>query len=289
VIALSQRTRVFALATTLAFAACSSKSTLPAPAAPAEVRAVHASPDAGAVDIYIYTTAARPATPTIAAATYPQITSYLTLPAATYTVDVLAKGEASNGTAVASEHVTVAANTDYTIVVGGKVASGTLQFINFIEPPETIGQTALIVHHASPFVAGAIAPVGVGVYNASGAAGGPPSTASEVFSFNLKNPSGPAVSGAQPSDGEYFLSPLPSALPAAIGFAAGAPSTPGSALASIAVYATPSQLASTLTNPTAAQKALAADTASAVPAGAHLSIFAIDTATSAKLIGTLDP
>ncbi len=288
-IAHSQRTLVFAFAATLTLAACSKSTSLPAPTPPAEVRAVHGSPDAGAVDIYIYSTSTRPATPTIAGATYPQITGYLTLPAGTYTVDVLGKGEASSGTAVASEHVTVAASTQYSVVVGGKVASGTLQFINFVEPTETPGQTALIVHHASPFVASAIAPVGVGVYDASAAAGGAPSSATEVFSFNLKNPSGPATSGAQPTDGEYFLSPLPSSLPAAVGFAAGAPSSPGSALASVAVYATPSQLASGLASPTAAQKTLAADTASAVPAGAHLSVFAVDSAASARLIGTLDP
>ncbi len=289
-IALSQRGRVVAFAATLALAACSSKSSsVPAPIPDAQVRAVHASPDAGAVDIYIYSTATRPTTPTIAGATYPLITSYLPVPDGTYTVDVLAKGEASSAKAVASERVTVTGTTQYSIAVAGKVANSTLRFINFVEPTETAGQTALIVHHASPFVASAIAPVGVGIYDASAASGGAPSSATEVFSFNLKNPSGPATSGAQPVDGEYFLSPLPSSLPAALGFAAGSPSAPGSPLASIAVFATPSQLASSLTQPTPDQKTLAADTASAVPAGAHLSIFAIDTATSAQLIGTLDP
>jgi hypothetical protein len=44
-----------------------------------------------------------------------------------------------------------------------------------------------------------------------------------------------------------------------------------------------------LTNKTAAQQILASDTSSAVPAGAHLSIFAVDTVAAAQLIGTLDP
>jgi len=158
-----------------------------------------------------------------------------------------------------------------------------------VEPDEVVGQTALIVHHASPYVQSAIAPVGVGVYDASAANGGAPASAAEVFAFSLKNPSGPAVSGAAPSDGEYFLSPLPTTLPAAIGFAAGAPSSPGSPLASVAVYATAPQLAIPLTNKTAAQTTLAADSASAVPAGAHISIFAIDTEAAAQLVGTLDP
>jgi hypothetical protein len=293
VIAIFPRTRSFALAATLTFAACSSNSTSPSPAPTlgpvAQVRAVHASPDAGAVDVYVYSGSARPSSSTVPGAAYPQITGYLSIPVGSYTVDVLSKGESSTGTAVASEHVSVVANTQYSIVVGGRVANGTLQFINFVEPAETAGQTALIVHHASPFVASAIAPVGVGVYDASAAAGSAPTSATEVFAFNLKNPSGPASSGAQPSDGEYFLSPLPSTLPAAVGFAAGAPSTPGGALANIAVNATPAQLASGLNHPTASQQTLATDTTSAIPFGAHVSIFAIDTATSARLIGTLDP
>jgi hypothetical protein len=255
----------------------------------AQVRAVHGSPDAGPVDIYVYSGTARPTAATISAATYPQITDYLSVPAGVYTVDVLAKGAASTATAVATEHVIVNASTKYSVVVGGKVAGGTLQFVNFVDPAEIAGQSALIVHHASPFVQSAIAPVGVGVYDAGAAAGAKPVSATDLFSFSLKNPSGPATSGAAPADGEFFLSPLPATLPSAVGFAAGAPSTPGSPLGSIAVFATPSQLAAGLANPTAAQKTLAADTAAAIPAGAHLSIFAIDSAAAAQLIGTLDP
>jgi hypothetical protein len=277
------------LTSSLALAACSGTAATSGPTPTAQVRAVHGSPDAGPVDIYVYAGSTRPSTPTIAGATYPQITGYLTVPALPYTVDVLPKGAASTATAVASEKLTLGGNQQYSVVVGGKVGNGTLRFINFVEPAETSGQTALIVHHASPFVASAIAPVGVGVYNAATAGNGPPSTATEVFAFNLAGSSGPATSGAQPVDGEYFLSPLPSTLPTAIGFAAGAPSTPGSALTSIAVYATPAQLAAGLANPTSAEQALAADTSAAVPAGAHLSIFAIDTASAAQLIGTLDP
>jgi hypothetical protein len=284
--------RMLALATGIvALADCSSKASSPAPVPPAtaQVRAVHGSPDAGPVDIYVYAGSTRPAVPTVAGAAYPQITSYLSVPVGTYIVDVLAKGAASTSKAVVSEQVSVTANTQYSIVVGGKVATNTLQFINFVEPTEVAGQTALIVHHASPFVQSAIAPVGVGVYNAATAGGAAPAAATEVFAFSLKSNSGPASSGAAPVDGEYFLSPLPSSLPSSIGFAAGAPSSPGNPLTSIAVYATPAQLAAGLANPTAAQKTLAADTASAVPAGAHISIFAIDSAAAAQLVGTLDP
>jgi hypothetical protein len=276
-----------AAAASLALGACSKSST---PAAPlkAQLRAVHASPDAGPVDIYVYTGSARPSTPTVAGATFPQITGYLSVPAGTYTVDVLAAGAASTTTPVATEQVTVSGDTQYSVVVGGKVKAGTLRFVNFVEPQETAGQAAIIVHHASPFVQSLVAPVGVGIYDVTAAGGQPPlaSATTQLFTFSLASTSGPAASGSV-SGGEYFLAPLPSGLPVAIGFAAGAPGT--TSLASVAVSATPSQLASVLTQPTSAQATLAADTSSAFPSGAHLSVFAIDTATSAELIGTLDP
>jgi len=258
-----------------------------APSQTASVRAIHGSPDAGPVDIYVYAKGgSRPASPTVPAATYPQITGYLTLPVGTYTIDVVAPaGAASTTAAVATENVTVAANVQYSVVVGGKVANQTLTFVNFVEPAETAGQTALIVHHASPFVQNALAgPVGVGVYNAAAAA---PASIPQIFSFSLSTTtSGPAASGAV-SGGEFFLSPLPGGLPAAVGFAAGPPASGGNF--TTLVTATPSQLASGLKNPTTAQQALAADTSSAVPAGAHISVFAVDTAAAAQLIGTLDP
>jgi len=278
-----------AAAFSLALAACNSNST-PSPGptpVPAQVRAVHGSPDAGPVDIYVYKTSkTRPTSPTVSAATYPQITGYLSVPPGAYTIDVIAPaGSPSTTTPVASEAVTVTSKTQYSIVVGGKLANSTLQFVNFVEPAETAGQTALIVHHASPFVQNALSgPVGVGVYNSAQPV---PATLPELFSFSLSSTiSGPAASGSV-SGGQYFLSPLPSGLPAAIGFAAGAPS--GSGNFSVLVSATPSQLASGLKNPTSAETALAQDTTAAIPAGAHLSIFAVDTSAAAQLIGTLDP
>ena len=278
-----------AAAFSLALAACNSSSTPsvgPTPT-PAQVRAVHGSPDAGPVDIYVYKSSkTRPTSPTVGAAAYPQITSYLSIPPGTYTVDVIAPaGSPSTTTPVASESVTVSSSTQYSIVVGGKLANNSLQFINFVESAETAGTTALLVHHASPFVQGALnAPVAVGVYNAAQPV---PTLLPTLFTFSLTSPiSGPATSG-NVAGGEYFLSPLPNGLPTAIGFAAG-PSI-GSGNFSVLINATPSQLASGLKNPTTQQQALAADTSSAIPAGAHLSIFAVDTASAAQLIGTLDP
>jgi hypothetical protein len=279
----------FATAASLALGACSSSSSPTAPTPKfAQVRAIHASPDAGPVDIYVYK-GSRPSTPTVAAATFPQITNYLKVPVGKYTVDVIAPAGSPSTTApVASEQVTVSANVQYSIAVGGKVAANTLQFVNFVEPAESAGVSAVIVHHASPTVQSIVSPVGVGIYDAAAAAGGAPaaSATTQLFTFSLTPTSGPATSG-NISGGEYFLSPLPSGLPSAIGFAAGAPG--GASLASVAVYATPSQLASVLTQQTSAQQELAQDTTSAFPSGAHLSVFAIDTASNAELIGTLDP
>jgi hypothetical protein len=278
-----------AAASAFTLGACSSSSSTPSapPAQTASVRAIHGSPDAGPVDIYVYAKGtSRPTSPTIKDASYPQITGYLNVPVGSYTIDVIAPSGAASTTApVATESVTVNANTQYSIAVGGKVGNGTLQFVNFVEPVEVTGQTALIVHHASPFVQNALnGPVGVGVYNSAAAA--PPSIP-QLFSFSLTTGiSGPAAGGAT-SGGEFFLSPLPAGLPAAIGFAAGAPAAGGNF--TTLVTATPSQLASGLQNPTSAQQTLAADTSAAIPAGAHVSIFAVDTSSAAQLIGTLDP
>jgi hypothetical protein len=266
-----------AAASAFTLGACSSSSSTPSapPAQTASVRAIHGSPDAGPVDIYVYAKGtSRPTSPTIKDASYPQITGYLNVPVGSYTIDVIAPSGAASTTApVATESVTVNANTQYSIAVGGKVGNGTLQFVNFVEPVEVTGQTALIVHHASPFVQNALnGPVGVGVYNSAAAA--PPSIP-QLFSFSLT------------TGREFFLSPLPAGLTAAIGFAAGAPAAGGNF--TTLVTATPSQLASGLQNPTSAQQTLAADTSAAIPAGAHVSIFAVDTSSAAQLIGTLDP
>jgi len=277
-------------AASLALGACNSSSNTnpfptPTPVA-AQVRAIHGSPDAGPVDIYVYAAGkSRPGTPTVAKAAYPQITGYLSVPPGTYTVDVIAPAGSPSTTApAATENVTVAAATQYSIAVGGQLAKHTLQFVNFVEPAESSGQTALIVHHASPYVQSAVSPVGVGVYDASQPA---PASIPQLFGFSLStSTSGPAASG-QVSGGQFFLSPLPSGLPAAIGFAAGIPAGGGNF--TTLITATPSQLATPLQNKTASQQQLAADTSSAIPAGAHLSIFAVDTKNAAQLIGTLDP
>ncbi len=264
------------------------------------LRAVHGSPDAGPVDIYVFAkSSAQPATPTVANLQYPGITPYLSLPIGSYTVVI---DKAGTMTQIATETVTATtAAQQLTSVVAGTVASSTVQLQNFVEPAETPGTSALIVHHASPAVDAAVSPVGVGIYGASSAAAPAAASTTEVFAFALTSGSlttpgvsGPATSGTV-SGGEYFLSPLPSTLPSPIGFAAGAPGTLGGALGSVATSTTLSGLGTALNTAgyglSPLETALAQDTANTVPAGAHLSIFAVDSTSTPPgiLIGTLDP
>jgi hypothetical protein len=264
------------------------------------LRAVHGSPDAGPVDIYVFASSAtQPSTPTVPNLQYPGITPYLSLPVGTYTVAI---DKAGTTTQIATETITAkTAAQQLTSVVAGTVASSTVQLQNFVEPTETAGTSALIVHHASPAVNAAVSPVGVGIYAASGSAAPAAASTTEVFAFALAAGSltTPGLSGPAPSatvsGGEYFLSPLPNSLPSSIGFVAGAPGTLGGALGSVATSATASGLATALSTSgyglSPLETALAQDTANAVPAGAHLSIFAVDSTTTPPgiLIGTLDP
>jgi hypothetical protein len=257
-----------AVGAALALAACSlaacggsNAGTFVSTAQPAYVRAIHGSPNAGNVDIYVYAQGgARPSAPALANVPYKAISSYDTLTAGSFTIDVLAAGSASSAKAVASENVTLAAGEHASVVVGGEAGS-TLQFFNFVEPTETSGTSALVVHHASPFVGGAINPVGVGIYDAGAVSGVPtPAQTTQLFSFAL---------GAQ-----EVISPVPVAsLPATLGLAAGAPGT--TSLASVAVSA---PLSAVITG------------ATGFPPTAHVSLFAIDaSASSATIIGNVDP
>ena len=316
-VSLSLRALAVCALASFAFAGCGGNSgdvvlpRQPSPGPPppgstiAQVRAIHASPDAGPVDIYVYAQGStRPSTASVANAAYPQIGGFFRVPAGAYTIDVFAHGAAASGTPVLSEGAILSGATSYSIAVAG-LATGktpTLQFDNFAEPVETPGRSALVVHHASPAIDATmgLSPVGVGIYNVATAGGATPAAASttQLFSFALTPVTAAAAGGAFPgtvNGGEYYLSPIAGqagepTLPTAIGFVAGAP---GSAalmpLGSVAVASTLSALATPLQNKTAGDTTLAADTASTVPNGAHLTVFAIDTATSGTLIGTIDP
>jgi hypothetical protein len=262
-------------------------------------RVVNGSPDLGPVDIYIYSsTGSQPAQPIIANLQYPGISNYVAYPAGTYTIAIdqagttTQLGSAQLGGTTTGEIVTTA--------IAGQVANSTLQLQSFIEPAETSDQAALIVHHASPALNSAISPIGIGAYAATTSAAPSATATTQLAKFSIASTggttfasSGPATSGNVVS-GEYFVSPLPSTLPSPLGFAVGAPGASGT-LAAVSTSTTLSGLAANLSTMgyglTPNSKTLAADTGNTLPAGAHLSVFLVDSTSSGPgiLIGTLDP
>ena len=274
----------------------------------AQFRAVAGSPDAGSVDVYIYSAGTSlPSSPTVANLRYRAISNYVNVASGDYDIDVFPQGQRSNGI-VPTQLITINSGQQATAALAGEVASRSVDVATFIEPAETQGQSALIIHHAAPGLATSVVPVdpvGVAYYDASVAGGGNPSNGNvpvaaitrQLVAFSYQpgaaGASGPAASG-QLVGGEFFLSPLPATLPLAIGFAAGAPSSDGTPLGSIVASALLTQLATNTTLPNAT---LQNDTSERLPAGAHLSIFVVDNSAAANgatpapvtLIGALDP
>ena len=96
---------------------------LRAPAAgDAKLRVVHASPDAGPVDVV-----PRGGDPLVEALTYPDASPYAEVPAGTYTLDVNAAG--TNQAAISVPDATVEADTVYTAFAVGTAAAGDLEVI----------------------------------------------------------------------------------------------------------------------------------------------------------------
>ncbi len=264
------------------------------------VRAVVGSPDAGPVDIYIFaSTGAQPAKPLFANVHYPGITAYVALPTTSYTI---AFDRAGTLTQLGTETLGgTTSGSQVTAALAGQVGPSTLQLQNFIEPVETAGTTALVVHHASPAIDAQISPIGIGAYPADSSATPGAAYTTQLFRFVLApstalapGTSGPAATGTV-SGGQYFVAPIANTLPSPLGFAAGAPSSSGGALTTVVAASTLSELATNLSavgygRSTLAQT-LAQNTTNAVPSGAHFSVFAIDSTSSAPgiLIGTLDP
>ena len=260
------------------------------------VRSVHGSPNAGAVDIYVYPTGLPlPSVPSFSNVRYPAITPYLSLAAGNSTIAVFPQGQ--RGTPTLSESVQVLSNEHITAAVTGIFggSNNNLGVTNFIEPPTTAGQASITVHHASPsqVTPPNPNPIAVGIYDATGNA----NTNTQLFTFSYTSgTSGPAASGAV-SGGQWFLSPLPGVgIPNEIGFVAGQPGAANGPLATVDTAATLQQLATNCA-PGFQNATLAGNAQNTLPAGAHLSIFAVDKNNGGNsaglpggtLIGTLDP
>ena len=113
IITMFRRTRILA---TIAFAGALALATV-APtfaADKAKVRALHASPDAPAVDVYVNDAKV------LSSVTFRTLSDYLPLDAGTYTVTIKAAG---TDTAVASIDASVEAGKEYTIAAIGKLAA----------------------------------------------------------------------------------------------------------------------------------------------------------------------
>ncbi len=265
------------------------------------IRAVNGSPDAGAVDVYVYTTTgSQPATPIVANLAYPGISAYVPLPTGPYTVSV---DRAGTTVQLLTEQLsnTSVAGAQETVVLGGEAGQSTLTFDNFSEPAVTAGTSALLFHIASPVLQAQLPNVGGGVYTAASSAAPAAAATTQIFDFeppatvNGVSPTAAPATDASVVGGEFYAEPIPATYPASLGLAVGTPSTAGTALASVSAYATLGGLAATLNatgsgDPKLAQM-LAADTANTVPSGGHISVFAVDSITSSPsiLIGTLDP
>ena len=87
-------------------------------ASPAELRAIHASSDAPAVDVIINDDFANPV---LTHVPFTAVSDYLAVPAGTYNVKVTAAG--NPGAIVVDENLTVAAGTRYSVYAAGPLAS----------------------------------------------------------------------------------------------------------------------------------------------------------------------
>ena len=110
----------------------------------AEVRVIHASPDAPAVDVFVDGSAV------LEDVTFTTVSDYLSLPAGSYDVAVAPAG-AGVGSAVIDTSLTVDADTDYTVAAANQLAN--IEPVVFVDDNEADGPTGLSrlrVVHLSP-------------------------------------------------------------------------------------------------------------------------------------------
>jgi hypothetical protein len=157
---------MFALPAALSLAACSGGSAGVANAVGAQsnIRFVNGSPDAGTVDIYyVPTGSSRNSSPTYSAAAYGLITNFQTEPATAGQVFFYPTGTSTTPLSVSCATPATSSGQNYTVVLAGQVAKGTLQCAIFQDGLYGApGQYR--VHHASPAAnAAGLASIGYGV------------------------------------------------------------------------------------------------------------------------------
>lgn len=114
----------------------------PAAGGPAQVRVLHASPDAPAVDVYVAGDLA------VEGLEFSTITAYLELAAGSYRVQVTPAGESPDA-AVIDTNVTVEAGMAYTVAAAGLVEN--IQAVVYVDDNELLaGQARLRAVHLSP-------------------------------------------------------------------------------------------------------------------------------------------
>lgn len=264
----------------LLLTACSSgtSSSVTPTAQPALLRILNGSPyglsatsaPPSTIDAYVYAVGTtRPAQPTFNGVTNPP--PYQSFPPGGYQVDVFPHG-ATGVLPTLNEVVTLSSQEQLTVVAAGERAGVlgnsplTLQLVNFIEPTEAAGQTALVFHQAAP----SFPNVGIGIVPPGVTPGYGPSIP-QLFALSLQTTSGPASVGSG-AGGEYWLSPtsLPSS---SVTFGAGVPGSGQGTQPSVFINA---------------------HATVAIPQGAHISVFILDAygpdnQTAVNMISVTDP
>ena len=134
-------------------AGCGGSGSVATTTSTAGLRVVHGSPDAGAVDVRLNAGGGEAIATTL---TYGRVSAYDAIPPGGYAIAILPAG----GSTPTLTGASLLAGTNYTVVVGGRVAKGIgtstgLQCELFAEPTFATlsGDYTLSVHHASPAAA----------------------------------------------------------------------------------------------------------------------------------------
>ncbi len=137
---MSRQFRMLLVLAPLALAACNHDDS----SAPPQVQVLHASPDAPAVNVIVDGSAA------VQNLDYGKGTAYTPLTAASHSIEVQAQTPGSPTTVIGPTSLTLAANTIYTIVAEGPVAS--IGPVVFSRPEESVASTSTRVEvlHAAP-------------------------------------------------------------------------------------------------------------------------------------------